>query len=153
MPTIDQLSQASSIDDADELALFSKANGDTRKVTTLQLAAHVMTAIEGTPDETVYSMVTDGSGFTVVVLPTTPGGSAWAQITLSAPAPTGTIVLPDIDDRAHNQEVLVTCTRTVTTLTVNGNGAALSGAPTTIGPASPFRMRFDSISSTWYRIG
>lgn len=149
--TIDQLSQAGSISDADELALFSKANGDTRKTTAAQVAAYVLQAIEGTSDDTVYSMAAAG-GFTVTALPPTPGGGAWAQITLSAPAPTGTVILPGIDDRADRQEVLVTCTQTVAALTVNGNGAALSGAPTTTGPAAPFRMKYDLISNTWYRI-
>jgi hypothetical protein len=151
--TIDQLSQAGAISDADELALFSKANGDTRKVTAPQLAAYVLEAIEGTPDETIYSMTTDGSSFTVAVLPTTPGGSAWAQISLSIPAPAGTIILPGIDDRAHGQEVLVTCTRAVAALTVAGSGAAVAGAPASLAANGFFRLRFDNISSTWYRIG
>lgn len=153
MPTIDQLSQASSIGDADELALFSKANGDTRKVTAPQLADYLLQAIEGAPDETIYSLTTDGNSFTVAVLPATPGGSAWAIITLSIPAPAGTIFLPGIDDRAHGQEVLVTCTQAVAALTINGSGAAVAGAPASLAANGFFRMRFDSISSTWYRIG
>ena len=153
MPTIDQLSQASSISDADELALFSKANGDTRKVTAPQLADYLLQTIEGAPDETIYSMAVDGNSFTVVVLPATPGGSAWALITLSIPAPAGTIILPGIDDRAHGQEVLVTCTQAVAALTIAGSGAAVAGAPANLAANGYFRMRFDSISSTWYRIG
>jgi len=153
MPTIDQLSQASSISGADELALFSKRNGDTRKVTGEQLADYVLAAIDGEPDETIYSLTTDGNSFTVVVLPATPGGNAWALITLSVPAPAGTIILPGVDDRAHGQEVLVTCTQAVAVLTVNGSGAALAGAPGSLAANGYFRLRFDSISSTWYRIG
>jgi hypothetical protein len=148
MPTIDQLSQASSIADADELALYSKANKDTRKVTVPQLAAAVLESIEGAPDDTVYSL----DAGSVAVLPATPGGNVWAQITLSATVANFTVILPGADDRTHGQEVLVTCTQTVTALAVNGNGAALSGAPTTSGPALPFRMKYDLISNTWYRI-
>jgi hypothetical protein len=107
MPTIDQLSQAGSIDDADEVALFSKANGTTRKVSGSQLAAYVLAAIEGTPDDTVYSLSAAG-GFTVTALPAAPGAGVWAQITLTTAAPAGTVILPGIDDRAHGQEVLVT---------------------------------------------
>jgi len=153
MPSIDELSRAGAIADADELALFSKANGSTRKVTAPQLAAYVLGSIEGAPDETIYSLATDGSSFTVAVLPETPGGSAWAQITLSAPAPAGMIILPGAEDRAHGQEVLVTCTQAVTTLTVNGSGAAVVGAPTALAANGFFRLRFDLISTTWYRIG
>lgn len=153
MPSIDELSRAGAIGDADELALFSKAAGSTRKVTAPQLAAYVLEAIEGAPDETIYSLATDGSSFTVAVLPATPGGSAWAQITLSGPAPAGTIILPGVEDRAHGQEVLVTCTQAVAALTVNGAGATVLGAPTALAANGFFRLRFDLISTTWYRIG
>ncbi|WP_323141286.1 hypothetical protein [Massilia phyllosphaerae] len=153
MPTIDQLSQAGSIGDADELAVFSKQNGATRKATVAQLADAVLVAIEGAPDETIYSLTTDGNSFTVAVLPETPGGSAWALITLSIPAPAGTIILPGADDRAHGQEVLVTCTQAVAALTFNGSGAAVAGAPANLAANGFFRLRFDSISNTWYRIG
>lgn len=153
MPTIDQLSQASAIGDADELALFSKANGDTRKITAPQLAAYVQQAIEGTPDETVYGVTANGSGFQVAVSPTTPGGSVWAQITLSGAAPTGTIILPGMDGRAHGQEVLVTCSQAVAALTVNGNGAAVAGPPAALAANAFFRLRFDNVSAAWHRVG
>jgi hypothetical protein len=153
MPTIDELFQAGSIRGADELAVFSKANGATRKATVAQLTDAMLVAIEGTPDETIYSLTTDGSSFTVAVLPETPGGSAWAQISLSIPAPAGTIILPGEDDRAHGQEVLVTCTQAVAALTVNGSGATVAGAPASLAANGFFRLRFDSISTTWYRIG
>lgn len=149
MPTIDQLSQAGGIADADELALYSKENGSTRKVTAAQVADFVLEAIEGTPDETLYSL----NAGTVTALPATPGGSVWAQITLPATAPTLTIILPGIDDRAHGQEVLVTVTQPVTALTVNGTGAATAGAPSALTANGFFRLRFDSVSATWYRVG
>lgn len=153
MPTIDQLSQAGSIGNKDEFAMFSKESGDTRKVSAPQLAAYVLEAIDGAPSETIYSMSTDGSGFTVLVVPTTPGGSTWVQIALSGAAPAGTIVLPDLDNRANGQEVLVTCTQAVATLTVNGLDATVVGAPAALAANGFFRLRFDSISNTWYRIG
>jgi hypothetical protein len=151
MPTIDQLSQAASLSGADEVALYSPGIGATVKGTLDQVAAVLLDVIEGTPDGTVYTMSAVG-GFTVAALPVTPHGNVWVQITLTAPAPTGTIILPGVTDRADRQEVLVTCTQAVSALTVNGNGAALSGAPTTTGPAAPFRMKYDLISNTWYRI-
>jgi hypothetical protein len=148
MPNIDQLFQSGDIADADELAIFSKENGSTRKVTAAQIAQYTQQAIEGTPDETVYSL----NASSVTVLPATPGGNVWAQVTLTAPAANLAVILPGTDDRAHGQEVLVTVTQTVTTLTVNANGAALSGAPTTTGPTLPFRLKYDFINNIWYRI-
>ena len=151
MPTIDSLPQTSRVNAADEVAVFSTANGDTRKATVEQLAGALLQAIEGAPDETIYTMSGAG-GFVLAVLPTTPGGSVWAQITLTAPTPGGTLILPGIDDRAHGQEVLVTSTQVVAVLAINGSGASLSGAPAGVGPSTPFRLRYDSISNTWYRI-
>lgn len=148
MPTIDQLSQATSLSGADEVALYSSTIGTTVKATLDQVASVVLQSIEGEPDGTVYSIP---SG-TVALLPAAPGAWFWALLTLSVPVAALTVILPGVNDRAHGQEVLVTCTQTVTALTVNGNGAALSGAPTTAGPTAHFRMKFDSISSTWYRI-
>lgn len=153
MTTINQLSQAKKIASSDRIPVYSAENGDTRSGTVQQIAEAVLEAIEGSPDETIYSLTTDGSSFTVAVLPATPGGSAWAQITLSIPAPAGTIILPGADDRAHGQEVLVTCTQAVAALTFNGSGAAVAGAPTNLAANGFFRLRFDSISTTWYRIG
>lgn len=153
MPTIDQLAQTSTLAPEDELPIYSKAQHDTRKVSTIALAAHVRDLITGEPDETIYTATMSGSSFTVTALPTTPGGSVWAQIALSGPAPAGTIILPGVNDRADGQEVLVTCTQAVAALTVNGNGAATAGAPTVLAANGFFRLRFDSISATWYRIG
>ena len=81
--------------------------------------------------------VTDSSQNTHLVL--TPAG------TLA----TGTIVLPATANSVDKQEVLVTCSETITTLTVNGNGSTVTGGPTTMGATSPFKLRYDLLSTTW----
>jgi hypothetical protein len=62
------------------------------------------------------------------------------------PAPGGV----GVQDR---QELLVNCTQAVTTLAVSGNGATVTGAPTTLAANAFFRLRFDQASSVWYRVG
>ena len=153
MPTINQLSGIDVIVGGDQLALYSGAQSDTRSVTVTTLTNYVADAIIGTQDETIYNLTTVGSGFTVSALPTSVGGSVWAQLTLSATAATGTVILPGVDDRAPGQEVLVTCTQAVTSLTVSGNGAGVLGAPTTLAANGYFRMAYDSISNQWFRVG
>jgi hypothetical protein len=152
MATIDDLSQTSTVQPSHEVAVFIPGQG-TRKATLDQVAKCVLKTLEGEPDETAYTATTDGSGFVFAVLPAAPGSGVWAQVALSGPAPAGTIILPGIDDRAHGQEVLVTCTQAVTALTVNGNGAATAGAPAAMAANGFFRLRFDSVSATWYRVG
>lgn len=153
MTTINQLSRASALSGSDVIPLFQSNQGDTRSVSLTQVAAYVQTAIEGDPDETVYSITTNGSGFTVAVLPATIGGSVWGQFTLSGAFAAGTLILPGIDDRANGQEVLLTFTQAVAALTINGNGASVAGAPTSLSANGFFKLKYDSISSTWYRVG
>lgn len=148
MPTIHDLSQTSALDGGDEVAIYSPPNSATRKATLDQVAVCVRDLINGEPDDTIYSVSTDA----IVVQVATPGGSVWVLLTLTATAASGTIILPTADARAHGQEVLVTCTQTITTLAFNGSGAALIGAPTTVGPTAPFRLKFDLISLTWYKV-
>lgn len=153
MPTIDKLSQSDVLQSDDVLAVFQQANDDTRKVAVGVLAARLNEIIQGDPDETIYSLAMDGDSFTASALPTAPGGSVWLQLTLSGTAASGTINLPDIDNRANGQEVLVTVTQEVTSLTVNGLGASVAGAPSSLGANGFFRMRYDSISNCWFRVG
>jgi hypothetical protein len=153
MTTINRLSQASKLSDLDELAIFSRENGSTRKITARQLIEHVFGTVPEISEGTTYSATMGGYNFAVDVEPPLAGVSVWAQITLSSIAVTGTINLPDAAERANGQEVLITCTKDVGTLTVSGSDAIVAGAPVSIVANVPYRMRFDSMSNTWYRVG
>lgn len=65
----------------------------------------------------------------------------------------GTITLPLVAGAVDKQEVLVNCTQQVTALTVNGNGATVTGEPTALGADDFFRLKFDLPTQVWYRIG
>lgn len=66
----------------------------------------------------------------------------------------GTIKLPVVSTVIDKQEVLVNTTQQVTALTIDGNGAvAVTGEPTSLGADSFFRLKFDALTSTWFRIG
>lgn len=153
MPTIDALARSDVLYDTDEIPLFSPTQRDTRKATLPQLAAYIQTLNEGEPDTTVYSLAATGNAVTVVALPAAPGAGVWVQLTLNSPASTATIILPGIDDRALDQEVLFTSTQAISSVIVNGNGGIVLGAPTTLYANGFFRLRYDNISNTWYRIG
>jgi hypothetical protein len=51
------------------------------------------------------------------------------------------------------QEILVNTTQAITALTINANGATIVGAPTTLAAGGFFRLRFDGVLDTWYRVG
>ncbi len=65
----------------------------------------------------------------------------------------GVITLPLIANVSDGQEVLVTSSHEVENLTIAGNGAALIGNPNTIAADGFFKLKFDQLSMTWYRVG
>lgn len=95
------------------------------------------------PSSTGFSVsITNSSANTHLILTPTTGFAA------------GTIVLPAIANVIDKQEVLVNTTQQVTALTINGNGAvAVTGEPTSLAADDFFRLKFDALTSTWYRVG
>jgi hypothetical protein len=41
----------------------------------------------------------------------------------------------------------------VTTLTINGNGKTVVGGPATLAANAFFRLKYDGVLSTWFRVG
>ncbi|MFI8146042.1 transcriptional regulator [Acinetobacter sp. ABJ_C5_2] len=65
----------------------------------------------------------------------------------------GTITLPPMGELTDGQELLVTSSQQIENLTIAGNGAALIGNPNTIAASGFFKLKFDQLSQTWYRVG
>lgn len=66
----------------------------------------------------------------------------------------GTIVLPPVAGLVDKQEVLVNCTQQVTALTIDANGAtAVTGEPTSLAADDFFRLKYDAVFDTWFRVG
>jgi hypothetical protein len=91
------------------------------------------------------------SGFSITVAPPTSGASVFLLVSAGGAYAAGTIVLPQ--GAADGQEVLVHMRQAVTTLTITPQGDTMSGAPTTIGAAGFFRMRYDLVGKLWCRVG
>ena len=90
------------------------------------------------------------TGFTVPV--TDSSTSIWLVLTPSGTLAAGTITLPAVANCVESQEILVVSSQTVTALTINANGGTVVGAPTTITSTSPFKLRFEPVLKTWYRV-
>lgn len=76
------------------------------------------------------------------------------QSTGAAPSSiTGTFTLPGTDDRTDKQEVTLHTVQALSSLTVDGNGATVNGAPASLAANGFFRLRFDAQSVAWYRVG
>lgn len=154
MTTINQLSAVDDVSAGDQVPIYSSSNGDARKASMSTLMGYMQDNLTFTsakpvsqysaPSATAFSVtITDGADDDTdvhLILTPTAGFAA------------GTITLPPVADCVDKQEILVNCTQAVTTLTIAGNGATVTGAPTTLAANAFFKLKFDDPTSTWYRV-
>lgn len=145
MTTINELSRADSYDAGDLIPVFSSEASDTRSLSRAVLLA------------TLEANLSRGTLSTRYAAPSATGFSVNAEanthliMTPVAGYAAGTIVLPS--SPTDRDEFLCNCTQSVTTLTVSGNGKSVVGAPTTLTADAFFRLKYDGVLSTWYRVG
>lgn len=150
---INQLSRAATVTAGDLVPIFSTNDGDARAAAMSVIAAYIQTLLTASGGfQTQYS-APNATGFSVTINPATDGGNVHLLLTPVAGYAAGTIVLPELAECIDGQEVLVNCTQAVTTLTVSGNGSTVNGAPTTLAANAFFRLKFDGVMDSWYRIG
>lgn len=148
------LSRVTSISTSDLFMIWSSSAQDYRlapfDVVMTALANQIATDGE---IETQYS-APSATGFSVTIAPSVDGNNVWLLLTPVAGYAAGTVVLPALATLADGQEVIVSTTQAITTLTVSLNGAtAANGAPTTMAANAYFRLKYDATLSSWYRIG
>lgn len=151
MPQINQLSSTDEVQPGDQVPIYSSSNGDARKSSLSLLKTFFQEGITAADDKITQYAAPSATAFSVQVNNDT--DSVWLVLTPTAGFAAGTLVLPAVANCVDRQEVLVNCTQTVTTLTVSGNGSTVTGAPTTLAANGFFRLRFDAITDTWYRVG
>jgi len=132
---------------ADHLLTFKATDGTWVELPISALVTYLNTAISISSGLTKQGASPSATGFTVEVS----AGNTWLLLTPTAGFAAGTITLPDGVD---GEEVLVSCTQLITTLTVdNDDGASIVGAPSTLSANDFFRMRYDGTNDAWYRVG
>lgn len=151
MSSINRLPVVSSLASADLVAVFSASLGADAAATLATLLAWLQTQLSAAGGFLTQYSAPAATGFSVTVTPATTGASVFLLLTPVAGYAAGTIVMPA--SPVDQQEVLVSCTQAVTTLTVSGNGSTINGAPATLAANAFFRMRFDGVLSAWYRVG
>lgn len=151
---IEDLTEVYEVASGDQFPLASNAEGSPRKVTLGVITTYILEQMEPLSGLTRQSAVPSASPFTVNVTPPEDGASMRLIVKPTGTMAVGTINLPDVDEAEDGQEVLVTCTQIVTTLTVAATGLNVTGAPTTLAAANGFfRMMYDAADTTWYRVG
>lgn len=151
MPTINQLNAVDSLSASDLVPVYSSNNGDARKASLSVIAAYVQSTITVADDKVTQYAAPSATAFTVQV--NDDNQNVWLVLTPTGSFAAGTIKLPSLANTIDRQEVLVNCTQAVTALTVNGNGANVTGAPTTLAANAFFTLRFETVTDTWYRVG
>lgn len=151
MSTINQLNAADALVSADQIPIYSSSNGDARKVSASVLRDYVLDGINAADGFLTQYAAPSATGFTATI--TDSSSSVWLVLTPVAGYAAGTIKLPSSANSIGSQEVLVNCTQSVTTLTVDGNGSTVTGAPTTLAANAFFRLRYDAVAGVWYRVG
>lgn len=150
MSNINTLNAANSISDSDLLVMWQQINGDSRKISAYLLAQYVLSQQAANKVVRQYS-APSATGFSVTL--TDNQANVWLTLTPLAGYAAGTLVLPALANSVDQQEIIVNCTQAVTTLTINGNGSSVVGAPTTLAANAYFKLKYDAVMDTWYRIG
>jgi hypothetical protein len=151
---IRELPSTDAVAASDGIAIYSNNAGGDRRLPFSVLTAAIQALITGTSRQETQYFAPSATGWAVTVSPTVNGNNVFLLITPTAGFAAGTITLPLQTQAQHGQTVEVVSTQAVTVLTVAGNGAtAVNGAPTTLIANSFFKLRYDGVLKSWYRIG
>lgn len=153
MTSIYNLSAVDAVSTADQIPVLVVQSGDMRKMSVSQLVAYMQEQLSVSGAFQTQYAAPAATAFNIALVPVTPGGSLYLLLTPVAAYAAGTITLPSAANVADGQEILCNTTQAVTALTVAGNGATVVGAPTTLAANAFFRLRYNTILNTWYRVG
>lgn len=147
MTAINQLNATDELTSSDLLPVYVQQNGDARKASVGLLTEYLKTQM-GDGESKTNQYAAPLTGTTVQVQ----NGSTWLILTPAGTLAALTLQMPVQSTVTDGQEVLVITTQTITTLTLTGNSAAIVGAPTTLAANGSFRLRYEPVLKTWYKI-
>lgn len=148
-PYIPNLSTSSTFTASDYVIMAQGNNNNAQRVSAAVMAAFFASYLDVWALLSTYS-APSATGFTATVPDT--DDNYWLILTPVAGYANGTIVLPAATTAVDQQTVNVNCTQAVTTLAITSSGGTITGAPTTLAANAYFTLRFDAVTSTWYRV-
>lgn len=151
MTAINQLNAADQLSGSDLLPLYSQANGDARKISLTNFLNWLESQQIATQDNKVTQYAAPLTASTVLLRDDQ--SSVWLILTPAGTIAACTLKLPLVSNCIDRQEILVNCTQIVTALTIDANGSSVIGAPTALAANGFFRLRWDAVLKTWYRVG
>jgi hypothetical protein len=147
MSGIGDLTTTTALALADAFPIESASDRDARKASLSALRDFLQANLTFSASDLVQQYAApSATGFSVSIAV----GNTWLILTPVAGYAAGTIILPL--NPTNEQVVNLNTTQAVTTLTVNGNGKTVTGAPTTLAANAFFTLRFDATTNAWYRV-
>ena len=158
MSRIIDLTAVDTLAAADNLLLYSAANGDARRASLTALLDFIESniTVTGSTFATQYSAPAAGNTVQIGSSASDADGSENVHLILT---PAGTLAtltlkLPLSTDCVDKQEIMINCTQIVTTLSWDANGASdIVGEPTTLAANAFLRLKYDAVATNWYRVG
>jgi hypothetical protein len=145
------ISNLTRTDTCDASTLFAVSqNGQDYSMLPAPFAAY-LDSLATTETTLIQYSAPSATGFSTTAPTTT--GNVWLVLTPAANYAAGTINLPSSAYATENQEIIVNCTRSVTTLDVLSTGCSVVGHPTTLAVNGYFKMKYEPVLKTWYRVG
>lgn len=156
MSTIPQLSATDQLSGGDLVPVYVQTAGDARKASLTRFLDYMQNnLVFPSPGTGVSQFVVQyaspvATGFTVTL--NANSNNQWLVLSPTGAFAAGTIVFPAPINLTDNQEIIIACTQAVTALTINGNGATVIGAPSTVSQYGSFRFKYNLLGNAWYRL-
>ena len=148
MPQIYQLPLVSSLNSGDQFALYTPNQGDTRRASIGLLLQYFQENFASPEYESFY--LSPISGFVYQIGAQTK--NVFLVLTPAGTLASGTVELPPIANAFDGQVVLIVSTTAITSLTIDGNGASVVGALSSMPAGGFIAVRFDNFTDTWYTV-
>lgn len=151
MSEINQLNSIDNISGSDLLAVWSQYNGASRKISFSSFLSWLDSQSIVTQDNKITQYSAPTTGATIQI--DDGGSSVWLILTPAGTLANLTLKMPLVSGVEDKTELLVNSTQILTSLAFDANGATMVGVPSTLAANGYFRLRFDAVLDTWYRVG
>lgn len=134
----------------DSVVIWSGDNGDFRGVP-LDVLKEAIKPEQGNQSSLLVQHFNPNANFTLNIDNHEVG--TYLVLNPSTSITAGSITLPERYEVTDGQVVLVACSQQVTNFSVDGDNALVIGAPNALAANGFFKLKYDKLSNTWYRVG
>lgn len=134
----------------DSVVIWSGYNGDFRGVP-LDVLKEAIKPEQGNQSSLLVQHFNPNANFTLNIDNHEVG--TYLVLNPSTGITAGSIKLPERYEVTDGQVVLVACSQQVTNFSVDGDNALVIGVPNALAANGFFKLKYDKLSNTWYRVG